>query len=663
MEKCRSMRDFELKNRRYLGSKRLVLPAIMAVCDGLHYRPRTAVDIFAGTGMVGQELMRAGFHVTFNDLLHSNVAIYNAFFGDEKVDLQSLSDVVDSVNRIADPEKLPPNYFSETFGGTYFSTKNARLIGHLRELAERFTGRSRDILIASAIYGADKVAHTVGHYDAFRAGAEGSSRVTFGVPRLETLRGRATIHCASANNLAREGSWDIAYLDPPYNSRQYGDMYHVLENLTDWKKPPVHFKAKKMDRRHLRSEYSTKSASAALADLVNSLQAKTIILSYNDTGVRGNARSAAKISDQEITEILSDKGDLEIREIDHKPFTTGKSQIGGISERLFVCHVDRPTRRSHHFVSPPEKERGIAVSPLNYVGNKKKLMPQLRSIFDMHPGNPERFVDLFCGGMTVGLNSGFSEVLLNDINPDVINLARVFRDWEYGKVLSAVEGLIETFGLSNSSLLGYEAYGANSSNGLGSYNKENYYRLRDYLDTQELGTDARAIAFFTATIFSFNNQIRFNSAGRFNMPVGKRDFNARVKNNLFSTMTRLQSIRAELSNKDFREVLGSASPKDFVYCDPPYILGLAPYNEQNAWTVRDETSLLEALADISRRGISFALSNVIQNKGERHPLLEEWARDEGFKLHILNQSYANSSYHRKACGPSIEVLITNSSGP
>lgn len=128
-------------------------------------------------------------------------------------------------------------------------------------------------------------------------------------------------------------------------------------------------------------------------------------------------------------------------------------------------------------------------------------------------------------------------------------------------------------------------------------------------------------------------------------------------------MTRLQSIRAELSNKDFREVLGSASPKDFVYCDPPYILGLAPYNEQNAWTVRDETSLLEALADISRRGISFALSNVIQNKGERHPLLEEWARDEGFKLHILNQSYANSSYHRKACGPSIEVLITNSSGP
>ena len=651
------MRTFELKNRRYLGSKRSLIPAIQGVLDSLPYSPQTAVDIFAGTGMVGQSFLGRGVNVTFNDLLRSNGVVHRAFFSREDVSLGDLALIVDEVNHL-DPNRIEDNYFSETFGGLYFSRDNAKLIGHLRELAEGYPGRERDILITSALYAADKVACTVGHYDAFRPGAEESPRVIFGLPELKQYRGVATVFSTDANELARNGSWDVAYLDPPYNSRQYGDMYHVLENLADWNKPEVEFKARKMDRKHLRSQYSMNGAVAALTDLVQNLDVQTIIFSYNDTGERGNSRSAAKVSDEEIREILSSEGPVEVIEIDHRPFTTGRSGIGSIAERLFVCHVRDDTVNALAVPAPLVRPE-LVKSPLNYVGNKKALVPQLLPIFDQVPGTPTRFVDVFAGGMTVGMNSGFDNVWFNDISVDVMELGKLFASTDYGDLIREVESLIERFGLSESDKNGYAFYGADSSGGLGQVNKPHYLKLREFLDEQPAGTRSRVVAFFTAVVFSFNNQIRFNSTGKFNMPVGKRDFNSRVRANLFSTMSRLGSIRPEFSKLDFREVLDSVGEGDFVYCDPPYLLGTAPYNEQGGWSLSDEHDLLERLARIDAKGIAFALSNVAQSKGHTHEVLLDWVDHYGFTVRMLEKSYGNSSYQRKKSGPTSEVLVTN----
>ena len=54
------------------------------------------------------------------------------------------------------------------------------------------------------------------------------------------------------NELVRHISADVIYLDPPYNSRQYCDAYHLLENVVHWKKPKVRGVAKKMDRTFLK---------------------------------------------------------------------------------------------------------------------------------------------------------------------------------------------------------------------------------------------------------------------------------------------------------------------------------------------------------------------------------------------------------------------------
>ncbi|MFT3660641.1 MAG: Dam family site-specific DNA-(adenine-N6)-methyltransferase [Gordonia sp. (in: high G+C Gram-positive bacteria)] len=746
------MKTFQLRNRRYLGSKRAVLPVIGEVIAALPEPPETAADLFAGTGVVGESLARTGLAVTFNDLLSSNTTVYRAFFGTEPLDHDRLAESVAEINA-ADPSSLAPNYFSETFGGTYYSEANARLVGHYREEIERWHAsgalneRERAVLIASLLYGMDRLAATVGHYDAYREGAATDVRMVFGLPETETFEREHTVTRSDANQLVRQRRWDLVYIDPPYNSRQYGDLYHVLDNVTDWQKGPVQFKARKMDRRHLKSDYCTTAAVPAFSDLIDALDTSTIIMSYNDTGKRGNARSAARLTDDDILSVMRRRGRVEVVDVPHREFTTGRSGIGDIVERLFVCHVDDAgstastgvSTRPRHVVPQQAQPAGAADrdarsagtaarvarsagtgpvsrgektmsdrasgpstgspvaevervpeaaigrlsggsgrssgtstapgaagtppplvrSPLNYTGNKKRLVGEIIPLMPAPSERHQRFVDVFSGSMTVGMNSGYTEVAFNDVQVDVVGLGELFREVSHADIVARVESIIDEYGLSDSQKHGYDTYGANSSNGLGKVNKEAYLQLRTDFNRMDAADRRRPYTFFTLIVFGFNNQIRYNRRGEFNMPVGKRDFNSRVRKNLFDTVACMHRLNPDLWTLDFRDVFGKLETTDLVYCDPPYLLGTAPYNEQNAWTVDDETDLLDHLAGFAARGGTFGLSNVLSHKGSDHDQLSEWAEGHGFVVHTLDYSYANSSYQRKDRNASREVLITN----
>jgi adenine-specific DNA-methyltransferase len=139
------------------------------------------------------------------------------------------------------------------------------------------------------------------------------------------------------NVLAPRVTADLVYLDPPYNSRQYCDAYHVLENVARWEKPEVFGVAKKMDRTALKSAYCTKEATEAFADLIENINARYILLSYNNMENKGNERSNAKLADKDIMRILQNKGEVLVFEENYKAFTTGKSDIQDNAERLFLC--------------------------------------------------------------------------------------------------------------------------------------------------------------------------------------------------------------------------------------------------------------------------------------------------------------------------------------
>ncbi|TWW07961.1 hypothetical protein E3A20_29080, partial [Planctomyces bekefii] len=195
----------------------------------------------------------------------------------------------------------------------------------------------KNILLTSLIYAVDKTANTVGHYDAYRKKMDSYKPIKLLVPQIEVKNNfNNEVFCEDANVLVRNIACDILYLDPPYNSRQYCDSYHLLENLISWKKPKVYGKAKKMDRDHLKSHYCLKSALNAFNDLIENANCKHILLSYNNTGESKDGRSNARFGDNEILNVLYNKGEVEIFEKkNYQAFTTGKSDPAGNCERIF----------------------------------------------------------------------------------------------------------------------------------------------------------------------------------------------------------------------------------------------------------------------------------------------------------------------------------------
>lgn len=329
-----------INNRRYLGNKYKLLPFIKRVVDTECRNIESVADIFAGTGAVSSAFVDDKIIIT-NDLMYSNYICNYAWFSGQSYNPQVVIDYVVKYNQL---ENLEDNYMSENFGNTYFSIEDCLRIGFIREDIEnnfksgRINKRERAILITSLLYAMDKIANTCGHYDAYRKNVKFEKSLELFVP-LAKVQNNENNLCFNmdANDLVKNIYADLVYIDPPYNSRQYCDAYHLLENVALWQKPEVHGVARKMDRKNMKSQYCTKNATLVFEQLINDINARYILFSYNNMETKGNDRSNAKIADSDIMRILNNKGEVKVFEEDYKPFTTGKSNIKGNKERLFLC--------------------------------------------------------------------------------------------------------------------------------------------------------------------------------------------------------------------------------------------------------------------------------------------------------------------------------------
>ena len=196
----------------------------------------------------------------------------------------------------------------------------------------------------------------------------------------------------------------------------------------------------------------------------------------------------------------------------------------------------------------PDIELDLIQSPLNYTGGKYKLLPQLLPLF---PQNIDIFVDLFCGGANVGINVKSRRTILNDTNDNLTYLFSMFKNLG-NDFLLLLDEIIDKYELSQSAKLGYAYYNCDSNSGLALYNKDKFLKLRTDFNNKKTVDYYYYAMLYTLIIFSFNNQIRFNSQGKFNLPVGKRDFNDKMREKLKKFIERLCSKNYEFSNKDFR---------------------------------------------------------------------------------------------------------------
>lgn len=637
----------KINNRRYLGNKYKLLPFITKVVKEECTNINTVADIFAGTGAVASAFTDK--KLITNDILYSNYICNLAWFSSEEYSEEKIVNLIMEYNNMSVEQD---NYMSENFADTYFSLEDCRKIGFIRQdVEERFNkgelnSRERALIITSLLYAMDKIANTCGHYDAYRQGVEFEKHLELSVPQPDVnLNENNVCYNMDTNELVAEIEADLVYIDPPYNSRQYCDAYHLLENVARWNKPEVFGVAKKMDRTFLKSDYCTQKATVAFEKLIDSIHAKYIILSYNNMAEKGNDRSNAKISDEDIMRIIQKKGTVKVFAEDYKVFSTGKSDIKENKERLFLCTCY-------------EIGKEIIPSALNYTGGKYKLLPQILPLF---PKDADKAVDLFCGGCNVGINLNCNKVQFNDSNKYLIGLLNTFKKLSKEDIFEWVYKLIQKYNLSLVSEKGYEYYGCESSKGLSAFNKVGYNKLKKDFNDKNEQDDEYYLMLYLLIVYSFNNQLRFNKKGKFNLPVGKRDFNSKMQRKLEGFIYRIKSGDYVFTNGDFRDVkLDNFTDKSFFYVDPPYLITCATYNEQDGWTEDDEKDLLSYLEEIDKRGIRFALSNVLENKGKKNEILMEWIKkNKKFRAILLDYDYSNSNYHTQHKGVTKEVLVIN----
>lgn len=194
-------------------------------------------------------------------------------------------------------------------------------------------------------------------------------------------------------------------------------------------------------------------------------------------------------------------------------------------------------------------------------------------------------------------------------------------------------------------------------------NEEGYKKFREVYNQSKIELDL-----FVLIAYSFNHQIRFNNSHQFNNPFGKNrsSFNKNMKNNLIQFITQIHNKNIIFNNQSFEDFnFDNLDRDDFVYCDPPYLISTASYNDGKrgfkGWGEKEEVSLLTILNTLNKKDIKFALSNVLIHKGKENKLLKEWIEKHNYEIHYLDKNYSNSNYQTKIRdkNATIEVLVTN----
>ena len=242
-------------------------------------------------------------------------------------------------------------------------------------------------------------------------------------------------------------------------------------------------------------------------------------------------------------------------------------------------------------------------SPMNYTGGKYKI---LNDIIPSFPSGIKNFVDLFAGGLNVGINVNADTIYANDQISYIIDLYKLFQDTSTDDLVASIKARIGEYQLSQE-------------------NQEGYLKLRkNYNET------GGPLDLFVLTCYAFNHQIRFNSKHQFNTPFGKErsSFNPNIESNLIRFCDALHKKNIILSTGDFLDFdFSLLSRGDLVYCDPPYLITTGSYNDGKRgfkdWTLKEERELLALLDDLDRQGILFALSNVFCHKGLTNDVLIE----------------------------------------
>ena len=293
-------------------------------------------------------------------------------------------------------------------------------------------------------------------------------------------------------------------------------------------------------------------------------------------------------------------------------------------------------------------------SPLFYVGDKRKLIDEIKSFF---PSKIKAFYEPFVGGGSVFMNTIAEKYVLNDINSYVISLHNLLCSYAKKEkiFLSRIKDIVDNYSLSFSfheDAVPEELKKKHPKTYFAEFNRAGFNLLKhDYNWSEE----KNPLVLYILLIYGFNRILRFNSKGAFNVPVGNVDFNQNVYDAIHDYFNVVSQRNIIWQNMDFRDFFkkNRITKKDFVYLDPPYLITFSEYNK--IWNDGSETDLLTILDSLDKKGILFAISNVTHYKGKTNNIFLEWSKK--YSCHPIKSNYI--SYHDNSVKSFNEVLVTN----
>lgn len=302
---------------RYIGNKTKLLPFIGAGMAELGIRGATACDPFAGTAAVAQYLKRRGYAVTSGDILSFSYVLQSAYVVVDsppafsglrdiiQLDPSPLGSVIEFLNALPPRPGFIHDQFSpegeagKAHDRRYFTAENAARIDAVRReiwewrAEDRLTREERFILLAALLEAADRIANTTGVYAAYVKSWQPNAErpLELRPPHLMTGTG---LDCEAFQRDALElvralPAFDLLYLDPPYNTRQYAGYYHIPEIIAEgWftQAPKLRGKTGLPDDEEKRSDWSSRPrCEAAFEELVAAAPCRHILMSYNSEGI------------------------------------------------------------------------------------------------------------------------------------------------------------------------------------------------------------------------------------------------------------------------------------------------------------------------------------------------------------------------------------------
>ena len=663
---------------RYIGNKTNLLKNINQVikdnCDG---NEKVFCDLFSGTSSVAR-FFKNRYKIISNDILYFSYVLQRATITNNeipdfeklknKLNVENVLDYLETININRKKYKtfIYDNYSpNDNCERMYLTPENAKRIDYIRTTIEKWKKENLIkeneyfYLLATLIEGVPFVSNITGTYGAYLKDWDKRAFKKFEMIRLNIVNNNEENECyrEDANELIKKVSGDILYIDPPYNSRQYLPNYHLLETIARYDEPKINGKTGIRTYTEEKSNYCIKSkVYDELEELIKNAKFKHIIMSYNQEGL---------LKKEEIEQILKKYGDKDTYKLYQIPYKQYENKLTKKIEKhyeyIFYIKKKEEFNINNIYINIPMMEKvpitlmedeeqyiydidnymvdshkKYIKSPLNYIGGKYKLLPQLMKYF---PTDINTFVDLFSGGFNVGINVKSNKTICNDINDFIIDLYKELYNSSVENVLDRINTNIKGYGLSKENENAYKKF------------RVHYNETKDPIDL------------YTLTCYSFNYQFRFNNNREYNNPFGRNrsQFSENMKNNLILFSDKLKNMNIDFSSKDFDKVsIENLGKDDFIYCDPPYLITTGSYNDGNRgfkdWKEEEEIKLYNYLDKANEKNIKFALSNVMEHKGKENKLLKEWSKK--YKVIYLDNDYSNSSYNTKK-GKSKEVLIIN----